>query len=67
MLEGQPFTIYTDQKPLAYALGKVADGWKAMQCWQLSYVVEFTTDIHHVPGVDNVVADTLYRTPSHTA
>jgi hypothetical protein len=27
------------------ALGKVADGWQAMQCRQLSYVAEFTTDI----------------------
>jgi hypothetical protein len=59
MLEGQPFTFYTEHKPLAYALGKLADGWTAMQCQQLSYVVEFTTDIRHVPGVDNVVADTL--------
>jgi hypothetical protein len=62
MLEGQPFTIYTDHKPLTYALGKVADGWTAMQC-----VAEFTTDIRHVPGVDNVVANTLSRPPSHTA
>ena len=66
MLEGQPFTFYTEHKPLAYALGKLADGWTAMQCQQLSYVVEFTTDIGHAPGVDNVVADTLYRPPSHT-
>jgi hypothetical protein len=67
MLEGGPFTIYTDHNPLTYALGKVADGWTAMQCRKLSYVVEFTTDIRHVPGVDNVVADTLSRPPSHTA
>jgi hypothetical protein len=31
-----------------------------------SYVAEFTTDIRHVPGVDNVVANTLSRPPSHT-
>ncbi len=67
MLGGRLFTIYTDHKPLTYALGKVADGWTAMQCRQLFYVAEFTTDIRHVPGVDNVVADTLSRPPSHTA
>jgi cleavage and polyadenylation specificity factor subunit 1 len=67
ILEGQIFTIYTDHKPLTYALGKVADGWTAMQCRQLSFVAEFTTDIRHMPGVDNVVADTLYRPPSHAA
>jgi hypothetical protein len=66
-MEGRPFTIYTDHKPLTYALGKVADGWMAMQCRQLAYVAEFTTSIRHVPGVDNVVADTLSRRPSHTA
>ncbi len=27
-----------------------------MQCRQLSYVAEFTTDIPHVPAVDNLVA-----------
>jgi hypothetical protein len=32
-----------------------------MQCRQLSYVAEFTTDIRHMPGVDNVVVDTLFR------
>ncbi len=36
MLEGQPFTIYTDHKPLTYALGKVADGWMVMKFRQLS-------------------------------
>jgi hypothetical protein len=67
MLGGRLFTIYTDHNPLTYALGKVADGWTAMQCLQLSYVAEFTSDIHYVPGVDNVVADTLSRPPYHTA
>ena len=64
MLEGRPFTIYTDHKPLTFALSKVADAWTAMQCRQLSYVAEFTTDIRHVPGAENVVADTLSRPPS---
>jgi len=64
MFKGRPFTIYTDHKPLTYALDKVADGWTAMQCRQLSYVAEFRTDIRHVPDVDNVVADTLSRPPT---
>jgi hypothetical protein len=67
MLEGQPLTIYTDHKPLTYALGKVADGWTAMKCRQLSYMAEFLTDIRHTPSVANVVADTLSRPPSSTA
>jgi hypothetical protein len=63
MLEGRPFTIYTDHKPFTYALGKVADGWTAIQCRQLSYVAEFTTDIRHMPGLDNVVVNTLFMPP----
>ncbi len=50
MLEGRPFTIYTDHKPLTFALGKVSEPWTAMQTRQLSYVAEFTTDIRHIPG-----------------
>ncbi len=30
MLEGRPFTIYTDHKPLTFALGKVSEPWTAM-------------------------------------
>ncbi len=59
MLEGRKFTIYTDHKPLTYALSKVSDLWTAMQSRQLSYVAEFTADIRHIPGVENVVADAL--------
>ncbi len=64
------FTVYTDHKPLTYALGKVADGWTVMKCRQLFYMAEFTTDIRHMPGVANMVADmadTLSRPPSSTA
>jgi hypothetical protein len=55
------------QKPHTFAFTKVADTWTVMQCRQLSYVAEFTTDIRHVPGVENIVAGTLSRPPSHTA
>ncbi len=59
MLEGRPFTIYTDHKPLIFALGKVSEPWTAMQSRQLSYVAEFTTDIRNIRGSENIVADTL--------
>ncbi len=63
MLEGRPFTIYTDHKPLTFALGKVLEPWTAMQSRQLSFVAKFTTDIRHIPGSENIVADTLSRPP----
>jgi RNase H-like domain found in reverse transcriptase/Reverse transcriptase (RNA-dependent DNA polymerase)/Integrase zinc binding domain len=63
MLEGRPFTIYTDHKPLTQALHQSSEPWTARQCRHLSYVAEFTSDVRHVAGVDNVVADTLSRPP----
>jgi hypothetical protein len=34
-----------------------------MQLIQLSYVAEFTTDIRHIQGSENIVADTLSQPP----
>jgi hypothetical protein len=39
----------------------VAKPWSARQQRHLSYIAEFTSDIQHVPGAANVVADTLSR------
>jgi transposase InsO family protein len=61
MLEGRRFTIYTDHKPLTHALHRASDPWTARQCRQLAYIAEFTSDIQHVAGRDNVVSDTLSR------
>ena len=61
ILEGRSFTIYTDHKPLTYALARTTDPWTARQCRHLSYVAEFTSDIQHGAGLDNVVADALSR------
>jgi transposase InsO family protein len=63
MLEGRRFTLYTDHKPLTFALSKVAEPWTARQSRHLSYIAEFTSDIRHIAGLDNVVADTLSRPP----
>jgi len=63
MLEGRPFTLYTDHKPLTHALAKAVEPWTARQSRHLSYLAEFTSDIRHISGVDNVVADTLSRPP----
>ena len=60
-LEGRKFTIWTDHKPLTFALSRVSDSWTAKQQRQLSYIVEFTAEITHVPGKLNVVADLLSR------
>jgi hypothetical protein len=67
MLDGRRFAIFTDHKPLTYALARVSDPWTARQSRQLSYVVKYTSDICHFAGVANVVADTLSRPPGHAA
>jgi transposase InsO family protein len=63
MLEGRHFTIFTDHKPLTFALKRSSDPWTARQCRQLAFVAECTSDIRHVAGKDNVVADALSRPP----
>ena len=66
ILEGRVFTIFTDHKLLTYALSCSTDPWTAKQCRQLSYVAEFTSDIQHEPGQENIVAVALSR-PSSTS
>ena len=61
LVEGRPFHILTDHKPLLGALARVSDGHSARQQRHLSFVSEFTTDIRHIPGLENKVADALSR------
>jgi hypothetical protein len=61
LLEGRPFHVLTDHKPLTTALHRVSEPWSAKQQRQLAYIAEFTSDIRHIPGKENVVADTLSR------
>jgi hypothetical protein len=63
MLEGRQFTIYTDHKPLTYALSRTSDPWSARQARQLSYLAEHTADIRHIASEENMVADTLSILP----
>ena len=60
-LEGRPFTAYTDHKPLTFAMSKISDPWSARQQRHLNYISEYTTDIQHIAGKDNPVADALSR------
>ena len=59
-VEGRPFTVFTDPKPLTYALASSTDR-SPRQANHLSYISEFTSDIQHVRGTENVVADALSR------
>jgi len=63
-LEGRRFQIWTDHKPLTYMLSQAADNRSARQQRQISFISEFTADIRHVPGSQNLVADLLSRPPA---
>ena len=60
-LEGRQFVIFTDHKPLTFALNRTSEPWSARQQRHLSAISEFTTNIRHVSGKENVVADALSR------
>lgn len=60
-LEGRQFVAFTDHKPLTYSMSKTAEPWSARQQRHLSYISEYTTDIQHIEGKENTVADTLSR------
>ncbi|GFO48569.1 Pol polyprotein [Plakobranchus ocellatus] len=60
-LEGRSFTAYTDHKPLIGAMSKLSDPWTSRQQRHLAFISEFSTDIRHVSGKSNVVADCLSR------
>ncbi|GFU34031.1 transposon Tf2-8 polyprotein [Trichonephila clavipes] len=61
MLEGREFVIYIDQKPLIYAFQQKADKCSPRQLRHLDFISQFSTNIQHVPGTQNLVADALSR------
>ena len=63
LLEGRRFTVWTDHKPLCGALNSNAEK-SPRQTRHLSFISEFSTDLRHVAGSANVVADTLSRPPA---
>jgi hypothetical protein len=64
LLEGRPFRLLTDHKPLVAAMSRISPPWSARQQRQMSFLAEFTADFRHTPGSANVVADALSRPPS---
>lgn len=67
MLEGSQFIIYTDHKPITFAFSQKSDKFSPRQTRHLDYIGQFSTDIRHVSGKDNVVADALSRVEIITA
>ena len=70
MIEGRPFTLFTDHLSLVPSVSKKTDPQTARQAYQLAAVAEYTTDFRYIQGKANVVADSLSRptgTDAHPA
>lgn len=61
MLEGRNFTIYTNHKPIIYAFKQDPSHSSPGQSRHIQYIAQFSTDIRHIAGKDNTVADALSR------
>ncbi|GFR10228.1 hypothetical protein TNCT_243741 [Trichonephila clavata] len=64
MLKARNFILCTDHKPLTYAFKQKLDKCSPRQVRQLDFISQFTTDIRHIKGSDNLTADTLSRIAS---
>jgi len=60
-LEACEFHVLTDHMPLTYSLYSKLDCHSPRQVWQLDFISQFTTDIWHISGQGNPVADALSR------
>nr|CDS25349.1 gag pol polyprotein [Hymenolepis microstoma] len=61
ILEGRQFTIFTDHKPLIYAFRAAADHHSPKETRHLDFIAQFTSDVRHIDGASNVVADAMSR------
>ena len=65
-VEGCTFSIFTDHKPLTYSLHTKSDKYSPRQLRHLDFISQFTSDIRHIQGSQNPVADALSRVEVHS-
>ena len=53
--------IVTDHKPLTYAFKSKPDRYSPREIRHIDYISQFSTDIRHIKGSENKVADALSR------
>ncbi|GFU22682.1 hypothetical protein TNCV_762621 [Trichonephila clavipes] len=61
LLERQNFVIYTDHKPITYAFHQKNEKASPRQLHHLQYISQFSTNICHIKGQDNLIADAFSR------
>nr|VZI15886.1 unnamed protein product [Spirometra erinaceieuropaei] len=59
--EGRDSIVFTDHKSLTFALRSHSDKYNPKEIAHLDYISQFTTDIRHIDGTKNEVADMLSR------
>lgn len=67
MLEATNFIVFTDHRPITFAFVQNVEKFSPRQTRQLDYIGQFTSDIRHISGKENVVADALSRLETITA
>ena len=58
-IEGCVFTVFTDHKLLTFSLHTRSDKHSPQQLRHLDFISQFTSDIRHIQGLLNPVADAL--------
>ena len=61
LLEGRSFVVYTDYKPVTHAFHGRPDRYSPREIRQLDFISQFTTDLRHIAGKNNLAADALSR------
>ena len=64
LLEGRDFCAFTDHKPLVNAIRNSSNKHSPRETRHLDFITQFTTDVRHVAGTKNTVADSLSRIAS---
>uniref|UniRef100_A0A5S6Q4E0 RNA-directed DNA polymerase n=2 Tax=Trichuris muris TaxID=70415 RepID=A0A5S6Q4E0_TRIMR len=64
-IEGRRFHVITDHRPLAFASSATHDRHSPMQARHWDFILQYTSDIRHVEGRCNPVADALSRINSN--
>ena len=60
-IEGRNVILYTDHKPLTFAFRQKNEKASPRQLRHLDFISQITTNILHISGKNNIVADTLSR------
>ncbi|KFD62011.1 hypothetical protein M514_25821 [Trichuris suis] len=60
-IQGQHLVIYTDHKPLVHAFRNAPQTLSDRETRHLEFITCFASDLRHIKGTDNVVADAMSR------